>query len=121
MSREDELQKELGQKGSSEENGESDAAFKGGVWRAEALLRLRAKAFAASGVCHLASISKYDQGLFDIALDKPALDSMRPPNADEVMAVDRKAMTEAFRLVAANEGTQIRFFRILAPSFCVAI
>ena len=104
QSRDDELQKELGQKGSSGEKEENDSAFKGGVWRAEALLRLRAKALAAAGVCHLASITKYDQGLFDIALDKPALESMRPPNADEVMAVDRKAMTEAFRLVTANEG-----------------
>ena len=85
------------------EKGES--ALKGGVWRAEALCRLRAKAFAAAGVCHLASITKCDQGLFDTALDKPALESLRPPTADEVMAVDRKAMTEAFRLVTAKEGT----------------
>ena len=104
QSREEELNAEMGHKKAQGENEDGESAFKGGVWRAEALCRIRAKAFAAAGVCHLASITRYDQGLFDTALDKPALETMRPASADEVMAVDRKAMTEAFRLVAAKEG-----------------
>lgn len=119
-SREDEVGAELGQKNQPDQPKDGDASFKGGIWKAEAICRLRAKAFASAGVCHLASITKYDQGLFDAALDRPALDSMRPPTVEEVMAVDRRAMEEAFRLVAAEEGGVVFSFCHSAHSYFVS-
>ena len=117
-SREEEVGTELGQKSQPDQPKDADAPFKGGIWKAEAICRLRAKAFASAGVCHLASITKYDQGLFDNALDRPALDSMRPPTVEEVMAVDRRAMEEAFRLVVAEEGEVVLAWRL---QYCVII
>ena len=46
-----------------------DEPFKGGVWKAESVCRLHAKALASTQVCHLKAVTVYYDALFDAAME----------------------------------------------------
>ena len=87
----------------SDDDDES-ASFQGGPHRLEFLLHIRSKAMAMAKLAHLKALSMYTDALFEYASCVFVPEGFRKPSCAEIIAADKAALSEAFRMRAKGQG-----------------
>jgi hypothetical protein len=83
---------------------EDPNCFQGGPHKLEFVLGIRSKAMAMAKLCHLKAPSMYVDALFEYATCTMVPDGYRRPSCAEIIAADKAALTEAFRMKGKGQG-----------------
>ena len=78
--------------------------FQGGPFRLEFVLDIRNKAMALAKLSHMKALSMYSDALFEYATCTMVPDGYRRPSCAEIIAADKAALTEAFRMRGKGQG-----------------